>query len=53
MHISVGYNVHPVPTPSSVTILLITHAKPKKNNQKLILLSLGNTISGNPTITGA
>jgi hypothetical protein len=53
IQISVGYKVHPVPTPSSVTILLTTHAKPRKKSQKLILFNRGNTMSGKPTMTGA
>jgi hypothetical protein len=45
--------VQPVPAPFSIPLANINNNKLGGNNQKLILLSLGNAISGPPTINGS
>jgi hypothetical protein len=48
-----GYNVHPVPAPFSIVLANKNKTKLGGNNQKLILFSLGNAISGPPTKRGS
>src|ERR1044071_9172295 len=47
-----GYNVHPVPTPTSTNVEVTSKYKDTGNNQKLKLFNLGNAISGAPIING-
>jgi hypothetical protein len=47
-----GYTVHPVPTPASQSIELISNNNDGGKSQKLILFILGKAISGLPTIKG-
>jgi hypothetical protein len=47
-----GYKVQPVPAPFSIPLANKNKIKLGGSNQKLILLSLGNAISGPPTING-
>tara|TARA_B110000902_G_C14269027_1_gene572461 strand:+ start:1253 stop:1606 length:354 start_codon:yes stop_codon:yes gene_type:complete len=47
-----GYIVHPVPAPDSMNEEEIKKLNEVGNNQKLMLFSLGNAISGAPTIKG-
>lgn len=51
-HIRLGYNVHPVPTPSSINILETRKITANIKFQKLTLFNLGNNISGYPIIIG-
>jgi len=47
-----GYRVQPVPAPFSIKLANTNNIKLGGNNQKLMLLSLGNAISGPPTSKG-
>lgn len=47
-----GYTVQPVPAPNSTNADDISNNNEGGSNQKLILLSLGNAISGAPIMTG-
>jgi hypothetical protein len=47
-----GYTVHPVPAPCSTKELATSKIKEGGSNQKLMLLSRGNAISGAPIIKG-
>jgi hypothetical protein len=47
-----GYTVHPVPTPTSTREEANNKQSDGGSNQKLILLSRGNAISGLPIIIG-
>jgi len=48
-----GYNVQPVPAPFSIVLANKNRIKLGGNNQKLILFSLGNAMSGPPTNKGS
>jgi hypothetical protein len=48
-----GYKVQPVPAPFSIVLANINKIKLGGSNQKLMLLSLGNAISGPPTSNGS
>jgi len=48
-----GYRVQPVPAPFSITLANKNSNKLGGNNQKLMLFSLGNAISGPPTKSGS
>jgi hypothetical protein len=47
-----GYKVQPVPAPFSIVAEKTNNSKLGTNNQKLMLFSLGNAISGPPTNNG-
>ena len=50
--LSGGYTVHPVPAPFSISVLARRRIRLGQSSQNEMLLSLGNAISGAPTITG-
>ena len=47
-----GYSVHPAPVPSPMVRPSMMNTNPAARNQKLILFSRGNAISGAPIIIG-